>query len=99
MQEQVPINGLPRDVAQRLVDRVTTQIDQYLAVRHDDAQQLLGDVRFAAIMRDRLRRLGPLPNYVYPWNVVDYLDSCGPGVKALNDFLQNERIPHGQAHH
>jgi hypothetical protein len=51
----------------------STQIRGYAAVRHADAKALLGDEWFAKLMADKIRRLGPTDNSVYPWNVTDYL--------------------------
>ena len=42
----------------------------------DNARALMGDGRFAAMQADKIRRGGPKPGYVYPWNVVDYLDDA-----------------------
>jgi hypothetical protein len=48
----------------------------FSAVSHLNARDLLGDV-FDDLLCDKIRCLGPMNGFVYPWNVVDYLyDPC-----------------------
>lgn len=77
------VKKVNRTEAQTQVDAVTTRIEQFAAVSLEDAAAMLGPERFAAMRADRLRSQGPREGYVYPWNVVDYLDEAGPFVAWL----------------
>lgn len=48
---------------------------KFKGITHEAAKVLLGEARFAAMMADRIRSLGPVSGVVYPWNVVDYLST------------------------
>lgn len=63
--------------AQELVDRYTVAVQQYRGVPQSDVTRLLGD-RAAMLRSDPIRKLGPTPDFVYPWNVVDYLSNHNP---------------------
>ena len=69
---------LSRPDAQVAVDAVTFKINQYSAVSFTDCKMLLGDERFAMLLSDPVRRLGPTDSTVYPWNLVDYLSNKNP---------------------
>ncbi len=56
-----------------LVNRFVQNYHQFRYVRHDDVKYLLGDYRFGQIIKDPIRKLGPIPKTIYPWNVIDYL--------------------------
>lgn len=66
-----------RDDAQVLVDIFTVSVQQYQGVQQSDVTRLLGD-RAAMLRSDPIRKLGPTPDFVYPWNVVDYLSNHNP---------------------
>jgi hypothetical protein len=73
---------VPRLVAQETVDAVTFKVEQYSAVSFEDCLRLLGSVRFLAMRADPIRRLGPVAETVYPWNLVDYMSCENPRGKA-----------------
>lgn len=73
---------VPRPVAQQCVDAVTFKVEQYSAVSFDDCLRLLGTIRFLAMRSDPIRRLGPVAETVYPWNLVDYMSSENPRGKS-----------------
>jgi hypothetical protein len=62
-----------RSDAQALVDIRTFKVAQYSAVSMEDALALIGEDRFAELLADKVRCLGPTRGTIYPWNVVDYL--------------------------
>ena len=68
------VHGMDRKQAQAAVDSVTVVIGGFKAVSHESALTLLGAHSFALLCDDAIRRLGPKPEFVYPWNVVDYLE-------------------------
>jgi hypothetical protein len=45
-------------------------------VPRDAALILLGGERFEKLMASRVRSGGPKPGYIYPWNVIDYMDDA-----------------------
>lgn len=69
---------LSRVEAQIAVDNVTYHVGVFAAVSHKDCLRLLGESRFSLLVADPVRNLGPVPQTVYPWNVVDYLSSEDP---------------------
>jgi len=69
---------VPRPEAQEMVNAVTIHMSQCHAVSFDDCEKLLGKTQFAKLKADPIRRLGPVPETVYPWNVVDYLSCENP---------------------
>jgi hypothetical protein len=81
---------LPRAEAQAVVDLVTVRLGQYAAVHHAAARGLLGDERFAALVKDKVRGQGPEPGYVFPWSVTDYLDIAGPHKPSKCDTCVKE---------
>ncbi len=62
-----------REENQLVVDEYTFYVGRYMAVKHDDALQMLGEKVFALMMSDKVRCHGPTVDTVFPWNVVDYL--------------------------
>ena len=60
-----------RSDAEALVAPYVVAVNQYHAVSHDAARKLLGDEAFGALLRDRIRGLGPTNDTLYPWNVAD----------------------------
>jgi len=48
------------------------KVGQYRAVSYYLCGQFLGD-RFDMLLADPIRNKGPIPETVYPWNLVDYL--------------------------
>jgi hypothetical protein len=72
------MNPLPRNEARSVVDTVTVRCGQYPAVLLSAARGILGEERYERMIADKIRRCGPADGYVYPWNVVDYLDAAGP---------------------
>lgn len=67
---------MEREAAQKLVDTVTIKINQYSAVSAEDCYKLLDLYTFNRLCNDPIRRLGPVPNTFYPWNVVDALSGA-----------------------
>lgn len=71
---------MTRAEAQAVVAPVTESLPQEppyppcQGVPRDLALSLLGPERMAKLLADRIRCQGPKPGYIYPWNVVDYLD-------------------------
>lgn len=74
---------MTRSEAQSVVDSVTFMVDQFKAVDFADCIRLLGPERFLMLRSDPIRRLGPRPETVYPWNLVDYLSCENPRKKSL----------------
>jgi hypothetical protein len=72
---------LSRVEAQSLVDGVTVSVQQYRAVPKSEVDRLLRD-RAVLLHSDPIRKLGPCPGFVYPWNVVDYLSQENPRKSA-----------------
>jgi hypothetical protein len=69
---------MTREDAHRMVDPVTILIaETYQAVSMEDAAELLGD-RLAMLLDDPVRKHGPTPDTIYPWNIVDYLSHDNP---------------------
>lgn len=65
---------MTREQAQSIVDLHVTLIDQrHKAISRSVAFELLGQLRFERLSRDRVRCAGPVAGTFYPWNVVDYL--------------------------
>ena len=56
-----------------LVARYTITIGSYAAVSCKNVQRLLGDDWLEKMKSDPIKWIGPVVDYVYPWNVVDYL--------------------------
>lgn len=54
---------------------------------------LLGNDLLAVLLRDPIRRQGPRPGYIYPWNVIDYLDDNGPLSRKLKEFRETRGNP------
>ena len=71
----------PHDCIQ-IVAPYTFRVGQYAAVSHEDALALLGEDAHARLMGDPIRKLGPRPGTVYPWNVEAYL--MQPNLRKTN---------------
>lgn len=63
---------MKRIEAQLLVDRITARVGVYGAVMRIDAQRLLGEEVYSQLLSNKVKNLGPTPDSIYPWNVVDY---------------------------
>lgn len=61
------------DEVRLAIEPYVVMVEQYRAVAHEHARRLLGDEMFDRMMRDKIRCLGPAPEYVYPWNVEAYM--------------------------
>ena len=57
------------------------RVSQYAAISHGDALALLGEDRLSRLTRDPIRKLGPTPETIYPWNVQAYLEQPTLGAK------------------
>jgi hypothetical protein len=67
--------AMSRDEATVVVHQLIVTIDGYAGVPLAEAEKVLGEARYAAMMADKIRSKGPTTETVYPWNVVDYLTS------------------------
>lgn len=56
-----------------LVAPLIVHFGAFPAVLRSDAMKLLGESRFAAMVDDPIRGVGPTEATFYPWNVADYL--------------------------
>lgn len=65
--------AMTREEADAIVNQHVFQVDQYQAVRREQAMAIIGDVRYERLCNDRVRNLGPNDETLYPWNVSDYL--------------------------
>lgn len=69
---------LSRSEAETVVREHVIEVAQYRAVPIAVCAELLGD-RVELLLADPIRSVGPSPDAVYPWNLVDYLcveDPC-----------------------
>jgi hypothetical protein len=73
-----------RAAAESQVAGSVVMIGQYQAVAHCDARELLGDERYARLLKDPLRKGGPQAGYVYPWNVADFIQFPDLGAKPVD---------------
>lgn len=94
---------IPREDAQRIVDERTFNVDVFRAISIESAREVLGAERLARLLNDPIRRIGPGPQVLYPWNVVDYLSNENPrkgGSSSNSANLQSSRpgIPLSEAH-
>lgn len=55
------------------VEPCVFRVGPYKAVTHADAQRLLGDEEFAALLKSPICSQGPTTETIYPWNVIDAL--------------------------
>lgn len=66
-----------RQKALEKVRPLIEKIGPYSVVSADNAIELLGEDRFLALTKDRLRSASPKNGYFYYWNVVDYVYDSG----------------------
>lgn len=64
---------MTREEAAAILGPYIARIEQYEAVPLKDAATILGDEVFGRLRADKIRCLGPTPDTVYPWNVIDYM--------------------------
>lgn len=61
-----------RNEAEQIVMQHVAVIDGGAVVSHADAKRLIGEERFAKMMRDPIRNLPRGGEWIYFWNVLDY---------------------------
>ena len=64
---------MDRQTAEETVSEYIIYINGYQAVHRLSAYVILGDKLYTELSTDKVRRQGPKPGYIYPWNVTDYL--------------------------
>ena len=62
-----------RQKATELISPFISNIEGHKGVSYEKCIELLGEERFMVLKNDNLRNKGPAEEYIYPWNVIDYL--------------------------
>lgn len=70
-----------RNEAEQLVQQYIEKVHKYSVISVDNARVLLGD-RLSLLLSDPIRKQGPVKDYIYYYNVVDYLCNENPRKKS-----------------
>lgn len=76
---------MDRKTAEEIVSPYIINVHGYHAIDRLSAFIILGDKLYTELSTDKVRRQGPKPGLIYPWNIIDYLSGyVKPNVKQVN---------------
>ena len=87
---------MDRQTAEEIVTPYILKVNGYQAIHRLSAFIILGVKLYTELSTDKVRRQGPKPGFIYPWNIVDYLSGyVKPNAKPLSKVNRSSKKPTG----
>jgi hypothetical protein len=84
---------MDRKQAESIVADKTQVMSGCRCVSREDALSILGEEILGLLDLDAIRRIGPEPEFIYAWNVIDYLAADNPAMLCKRNALATPDTP------